>query len=188
MLIRCRCGKMIPLAITLVGKRVNCPQCRGAMFSIGTGRLGNKNDFAYRLFIARGPHHVGVQIPLCGNGLIEIGRIKGVQILLPGERVSRNHCTLSPMDDGWRITDTKSANGTFINNKRLTQSTILELGDVVSVGKYEMVYEAMRLPEDRPPIQQAPAPLLDQVPQPANESEDAIIDLTDEDMIEEDPR
>jgi hypothetical protein len=57
----------------------------------------------------------------------DIGRAHDSDFVLPDhEAVSRQHCLIKWTDNGWSITDV-SRNGTFLNGKRLTLNTPVEL-------------------------------------------------------------
>jgi type VI secretion system protein ImpI/type VI secretion system protein len=70
-----------------------------------------------------------------------IGRGEGSNWILPdpARGLSRRHCILAPLGDGWRLTDI-SANGTFINDASAPlgreQSCELHDGDRIRLGQY----------------------------------------------------
>ncbi|MCD9458973.1 FHA domain-containing protein [Marinibactrum halimedae] len=53
-----------------------------------------------------------------------IGRSKEADIVLPGTHLSRRHAEIVLNKDGMMVTDLGSANGTFVNEKRITRSTV----------------------------------------------------------------
>jgi len=53
------------------------------------------------------------------------------------ERLSRRHCVLEYAEDGWRIRDLGSRNGTKLNGQRVAES-VLANGDVVTAGSVEL--------------------------------------------------
>src|SRR6185436_17136730 len=59
---------------------------------------------------------------------------------LTDNTVSRRHAELLPGDEGWQLRDLGSANGTYINGRRVTNRYILKLGDQIRVGRTLMVY------------------------------------------------
>ncbi|MCL1791730.1 MAG: type VII secretion protein EssC [Peptococcaceae bacterium] len=65
------------------------------------------------------------------NTTLRIGRLEGNDIIIPNEYVSGSHAQLSYIQGQWSIDDT-SANGTFVNGKRVKQQN-LSPGDVISV-------------------------------------------------------
>lgn len=55
--------------------------------------------------------------------------------------VSRRHAELRPAGRGWSVDDLKSANGTYLNGKRLERSTRLKDGDRIQMGSTVMVWD-----------------------------------------------
>jgi len=70
------------------------------------------------------------------EGGIRLGRSSSNDIHIPDEELSRNHCMFEPIgEDGVRLTDLASANGTFLNGKLLgNDPAILKIGDLIEVG------------------------------------------------------
>jgi FHA domain len=58
---------------------------------------------------------------------VSIGREPNNDIELSDERVSRHHAVLWAEDGGWRVRDLDSANGTFIDQMRVTNTATLPL-------------------------------------------------------------
>ena len=63
-----------------------------------------------------------------------IGRKEGSNLLVAAEEVSRKHAEIVESSDGWRIRDCGSTNGTFVNNRRLTENHLLNHGDFITIG------------------------------------------------------
>ena len=70
------------------------------------------------------------------DGGLRLGRSSSNDVHIPDEELSRNHCLFEPVgDEGIRVTDLASANGTFLNGKSLgNDSADLKVGDLVEVG------------------------------------------------------
>ena len=64
----------------------------------------------------------GKTFPLFGT--LTVGRAPDCGISIPAEEISRQHARLQVMPDGIAVEDLGSANGTFINGKRVTQATL----------------------------------------------------------------
>lgn len=67
------------------------------------------------------------------SGGITIGRKDDCDIRIPLAEVSRHHAKLTVTDEGVVVQDLGSANGTYVNNKRVKKQT-LAAGDHVVVG------------------------------------------------------
>ena len=65
-----------------------------------------------------------------------VGRSSSCQIVLQDEQVSRQHAELRRQGDQWMVRDSGSANGTFVNNRRLGsgESVVLRPGDRLRLG------------------------------------------------------
>src|SRR5262249_53488104 len=63
-----------------------------------------------------------------------IGRRTGCDLRVPSASVSRRHCRLSFRDDCLVVEDLQSANGTYLNGVRITDSQVVEPGDRLEIG------------------------------------------------------
>src|SRR5919106_4209265 len=63
-----------------------------------------------------------------------IGRDPDLELFLDSASVSRHHARLSIAGDRATIEDLGSKNGTFVGDRRVTSTTILGDGDVITVG------------------------------------------------------
>jgi pSer/pThr/pTyr-binding forkhead associated (FHA) protein len=66
--------------------------------------------------------------------IVHIGRGLAAGLRLDDSSVSRRHAILVPRPSGARILDDRSANGTFVNGRRVQQAE-LQGGDVVVLGR-----------------------------------------------------
>lgn len=67
------------------------------------------------------------------SGATTIGRKTDCDIRIPLVEVSRRHAEISIDDDGAVLKDLGAANGTFLNNRRITEED-LEPGDQILIG------------------------------------------------------
>jgi adenylate cyclase len=83
----------------------------------------------------------GETVPIPGN--FSIGRAKGNQLVLSDEKVSRYHALIRTLDNGesW-IIDLASANGTYVNQRRIEHSMRLRDRDEISVGPDRLVFRS----------------------------------------------
>ena len=75
------------------------------------------------------------------EGVTRIGRSATAQICLEDATVSRRHAIVMREGDTVRVLDDRSLNGVFVNGERVSARE-LEHGDVLQIGRHEMVFEA----------------------------------------------
>ncbi len=56
--------------------------------------------------------------------------------MLPKGNVSKRHCRLELIDGRFVVTDQNSTNGTYVNRRRITQSTVVRQGDRIYIGDF----------------------------------------------------
>jgi pSer/pThr/pTyr-binding forkhead associated (FHA) protein len=64
---------------------------------------------------------------------ISLGRLKGCDVVVDDEAASRRHCTVTAREDVCVVADLQSANGTFVNEKRIA-TVELQKGDKIRIG------------------------------------------------------
>ncbi|MEV8532148.1 DUF1707 and FHA domain-containing protein [Streptomyces sp. NPDC051211] len=74
-------------------------------------------------------------LPMEGGETLRIGRDPGNGLRLSHETVSRSHAELSLRDGLWVLRDLGSTNGTTVNGRRVTGSTVVRDGDQVGFGR-----------------------------------------------------
>ncbi len=72
---------------------------------------------------------------------VSIGRTKDNDIVLENRGVSRKHAQIEFNSDSAVIIDNESLNGTFVNNRRISEE-ILRDNDVITIGKYALEFHA----------------------------------------------
>jgi pSer/pThr/pTyr-binding forkhead associated (FHA) protein len=78
--------------------------------------------------------HDGRRLPLTAGGLT-VGRLADNDIVIPRNSVSRQHARITPVPDGYWITDLGSRNGTQLNGERFRgEARWLSNGDTVVIG------------------------------------------------------
>lgn len=70
---------------------------------------------------------------------VTIGRGHDNDIYLPDEQVSRHHAKIVSNLDGYYLEDLTSANGTYVNAKRVI-GYALQDGDIIGIGKFRLCY------------------------------------------------
>ena len=65
---------------------------------------------------------------------LRLGREADNDLTLPDKKTSRHHAILQRQGAVYYIIDLNSGNGTYVNEKRITEPTLLKNGDIVLVG------------------------------------------------------
>ncbi len=76
---------------------------------------------------------MGCRYPLTDRTLV-IGRGEDADIRLHDNSVSRKHAIIEPSSEGYYVSDQQSTNGTFVNDRQLDTSCLLQDGDYLRVG------------------------------------------------------
>ena len=76
-----------------------------------------------------------------------IGRREDCDLRIPVTDVSRKHCRLVRTDDGIRIEDLGSSNGTHVNGQRVQESD-LNPGDIVGIGPVQFIVQIDGVPDE----------------------------------------
>jgi len=98
--------------------------------------IGVSNDVIGQQFILR-------------KSKVEVGRRPNSDIVLSASSVSSMHAQIISDDEGWKVLNLLSSNGTFINGEKTTEGKIRE-GDMIAFGGSEFVFS---LVEDDSPKQ-----------------------------------
>ena len=70
---------------------------------------------------------------------ITIGRGRTNDVMLTNKITSTNHCKITKKDGLYKIKDTDSRNGTFVNGKRIRER-ILNDGDIINISIYQILF------------------------------------------------
>ncbi len=75
--------------------------------------------------------------------VLTIGRSQSNQLMLEDQKVSRRHAEIRLMAPGrYRLADMGSANGTWLNDRRLTAPCDLQNGDLIQIGASCLRFES----------------------------------------------
>lgn len=85
------------------------------------------------LTVQRGPN-AGNSYPVHG-ATVTIGRLPDNQIMVDDPMVSRHHARLTWRGNGYSVEDLGSANGTWVNGRRISQPTSLGPGDTLGLSQ-----------------------------------------------------
>ena len=69
-----------------------------------------------------------------------IGRDISNEIVISSSYISKYHCKLTKKDDQWLVSDLQSTNGTFLNEEKITRTTILRDKDLIMFGSADFTY------------------------------------------------
>ena len=83
--------------------------------------------------VVRAGKELGRSVAVSTGQSITLGRLKGCDVVLDDEAASRRHCTITGREDLCVVTDLQSANGTFLNEHRITTSDLVK-GDKIRIG------------------------------------------------------
>ena len=72
---------------------------------------------------------------------VTIGRAPGNNFVVEHATVSRQHAVIKIEGQDLRLYDLGSANGTFVNDKRVREPVVLQDGDTVRLGEAEFIFK-----------------------------------------------
>jgi ABC-type multidrug transport system ATPase subunit len=78
-------------------------------------------------------------VNFAGKERITIGRDPENDVVLASPRVSRYHAQIERVGQRYRVTDLRSANGTFVNDQRIEGTTWLQPSDTIRIGTNRFV-------------------------------------------------
>ncbi len=90
---------------------------------------------------------VGTEVGVPRGGKLMIGRSTVCDVFLNDPTVSRRHARVSTRGRRLVLEDLGSSNGTHLNGKPIAAARELALGDVLSIGKYELTVIRATRPE-----------------------------------------
>jgi hypothetical protein len=122
------CGRSAKIAHNTAGQTVRCTGCRQA-FPVPPGTA--------ELLVEWGPIGAGTRTPLVPGRTFTIGRSSDNTLSLPGPLVSRHHAQLAWNGSEWRLRDSGSANGTFVNGMRVDDLGLAD-GSCVVIGEFSL--------------------------------------------------
>ncbi len=100
-----------------------------------------------RIIVAHGGEHVEER-PL-RVGRIIVGRTVDNDVQIDSKYISRHHCQITTTADGSVLEDLNSTNGVYVKSKRVRRHHLND-GDVVVLGKHEIMYLDERSARGRP--------------------------------------
>jgi hypothetical protein len=131
--LRCpHCGQLAPATEKL------CPRCGRPMAAATPPPPSGAAPLTpARLVICAGPERGKTFVV---ETEARVGRGEGNDIALNDPQASRHHSQITRHGSQYILVDLGSSNGTLVNNRRIEGGYVLKEGDVVKVGKTEMVF------------------------------------------------
>lgn len=103
--------------------------------------------------------------------LVVLGRGEECDLRIPLGDVSRRHCEISLSQEQVSVKDLASANGTYVNSKRVNESP-LAAGDRLAIGPVVFTVQIDGQPEEISPVKPR-----SEAPAEADKGADEIVDL-----------
>lgn len=102
----------------------------------------------YQLVVIRG--RSTTQTVKLANGVTIVGRQDGCQLRISSTQVSRRHCQLFEQKGQLIVKDLGSANGTFVNGRKIDEPRPLKPGDELGVGQIKFRVELISASASKP--------------------------------------
>ncbi len=93
-----------------------------------------------KLVVTEHGHEISTHV--LGEEPLFIGRIAACDILLADGRVSRKHAAVIEKDEVAAVKDLDSANGVFVNGRKIANAIRLKHLDVIEIGSFSITYYA----------------------------------------------
>src|SRR6185369_5107289 len=90
-----------------------------------------------------------LEFVLTEGATASIGRLESNDISIKEQHVSRQHAVINYRDGIFMITDLGSANGTFVNDRQLTEAFPLASGDIIRLYVPVLNFSATVTDEDQ---------------------------------------
>ena len=105
------------------------------------------------------PLKQGKVIPI-DRAVVMVGRGSDCDaIITDSQKISRRHCCLVQVDNAYYIRDLGSMNGIWVNGKRVSRESPMQLGDKVQIGDVEFQFHPnARIESKRTVVSDAAAP------------------------------
>src|SRR5579863_2500994 len=79
---------------------------------------------------------------------VTVGRLASCHLCIGDLSVSRQHCSIQPVEGSFRVRDLGSNNGTFVNGRRIAECLLAD-GDQMRVGDTVFLYSEKELDDDQ---------------------------------------
>ena len=144
----------------------------GVLEAAPAPRPVSADEVLARIIVAHGGEHVEER-PLRIGRLI-IGRTVDNDVQIESKYISRHHCQITTTAEGSVLEDLNSTNGVYVKSKRIRRQYLND-GDVVVLGKHEIMYLDERSARGRAPAHETTGdhPAIDESERDPDGEEDA---------------
>jgi len=118
---------------------VPCPVCKRGKMPEWDVCLFCLKECKAKLQVTKGPSK-GKVYPLVGK-VVMVGKGPENSVRIPDPAVSTRHCGIQIDDSKFEIKDMGSANGTYVNGKKV-QARFLRNGDLINLGQSELRFDS----------------------------------------------
>jgi pSer/pThr/pTyr-binding forkhead associated (FHA) protein len=136
----------------------------------------------HQLLVVRG--RSASEIIKLEEGVTIVGRHDECHLKIKSSQVSRQHCHLFEKKGLLLVKDLGSANGTYVNGKRVKEQQVLEPGDELTIGDVQLRVEKIGQPSTAAPQSRATSKvetaIVSSPPIPTAEIDDFEIDFGEE--------
>ena len=136
----------------------------------------------HQLLVVRG--RSASEIIKLEEGVTIVGRHDECHLKIKSSQVSRQHCHLFEKKGLLLVKDLGSANGTYVNGKRVKEQQVLEPGDELTIGDVQLRVEKIGQPSAAAPQSRATSKvetaIVSSPPIPTAEIDDFEIDFGEE--------
>ncbi len=115
-------------------------------------RAAGPDEVLARIIVAHAGQRVGERA--LKTGRIVIGRTADNDLQVDSKFVSRHHCQITTTADGSVLEDLNSTNGVYVKSKRVRKHHLND-GDIITLGRHEIMYVDERSTRTRSAVQQA---------------------------------
>jgi RNA polymerase sigma factor (sigma-70 family) len=118
---------------TMISKENTCPDIKVfEMIKLALKKMPqNEKNGTYLCLIENGESHEWHEL----TKSVTVGNKKECDLILNDKQVSGLHLEISGENNNFQVKDRNSANGTFLNNKKIIEPTELSDGDIISLSK-----------------------------------------------------
>ncbi len=84
------------------------------------------------------PYKIKDEYPVTGE--LNVGRVGRNEIILKDPYVSKRHAKIFSKNNSYYIEDLDSSNGTFVNNRKISDIVEIAHGDRIKIGQIEFLF------------------------------------------------